>query len=219
MTQCGEFMETFIFYINVAKKMRNCWPVLNLKWFFYLYRFKLLLFNTEDHVSVREAVFHEMSKMTGHAEVDGAANDASAGNPPQYSGRKGSLLTTLSDIVHEKLKNSGGHAEQQPALPGHLGVLSKCQEISAYLSEPILPVRSPDGKANIEELRRYWYRHKDEWPALTRLALSYLSCPPSSVTSERVFSLAGNIVTKKRCALLPGNISKLAFIKFNYKKF
>lgn len=154
--------------------------------------------------------------MTGNAEVDGAANAASAGNPPQYTGRKGSLLTTLSDIVHERIENSGGHAEQQPGRPG---VLSKRQEISAYLSEPVLPVRSPDGKANLEELRGYWYRHKNEWPALTRLALSYLSCPPSSVTSERVFSLAGNIVTKKRCALLPGNIGKLAFIKFNYKKF
>ena len=33
----------------------------------------------------------------------------------------------------------------------------------------------------------------------------------SSVTSERVFSLAGNIVT--------GNIGQLGFIKFNNKKF
>ncbi len=150
--------------------------------------------------------------MTATAEVDGIANAASAGNTPQYTGHEGSLLTMLSDIVHEKIEeNSGGHTEQQP---GHPDVVSKGQEITAYLSEPVLPVRSPDGKANLEELTRYWYRHKNEWPAL-----SYLSCPPSSVTSERVFSLAGNIVTKKRCALLPGNIGKLAFIKFNYKKF
>ena len=152
-------------------------------------------------------------------EYDGTANATSAGSAgisAQYTGRKGSLLTTLSDIVHERIENSGGHTEEQPGRPS---VISKCQEISAYLSEPVLPVRSPDGKANLEKLRRYWYRHKNEWPALTRLALSYLCCPPSSVTSERVFSLAGNIVTKKRCALLPGNISKLAFIKFNYKKF
>ena len=161
-----------------------------------------------------------MSEMTARVdEIDGTANATSAGSAgisAQYTGRKGSLLTTLSDIVHERIENSGGHTEEQPGRPS---VISKCQEISAYLSEPELPVRSPDGKANLEELRRYWHRHKNEWPALTRLALSYLCCPPSSVTSERVFSLAGNIVTKKRCALLPGNISKLAFIKFNYKKF
>ena len=208
----------YICHINIARKSENAEPVLNLFFFsFNCYRFKLLLFSTEDHVSVREAVLREMFEMTATAEVDGTANAASAGNTPQYTGRKGSLLATLSDIVHEKIEeNSGGHTEQQPGRPD---VVSKGQEITAYLSEPVLPVRSPDGKANLEELTRYWYRHKNEWPALTRLALSYLSCPPSSVTSERVFSLAGNIVAKKRCALLPGNIGKLAFIKFNYKKF
>jgi hypothetical protein len=104
---------------------------------------------------------------------------------------KGSLLTTLSDVVTERMENVGETAQRQP------DALSKRQEVTAYLSEPVLPVRSPDGKANQEELLKYWYRHKNEWPSLTRLALSYLSCPPSSVTSERVFSLTGNIVTKK----------------------
>ena len=68
--------------------------------------------------------FGEMSEMTGNAEVDGAAHAASAGNPSQYTGRKGSLLTTLFDIVHERIENSGEHAEQQPELPG---ILSKRQ--------------------------------------------------------------------------------------------
>ena len=78
----------------------------------------------EDHVSVLETVLWEMSEMTGNAEVDGAAHAASAGNPSQYTGRKGSLLTTLFDIVHERIENSGEHAEQQPELPG---ILSKRQ--------------------------------------------------------------------------------------------
>ncbi len=125
--------------------------------------------------------------------------------------RIGSLLTTLSDLVTEKMENVGETAHRQP------DTLSKRQEVTAYLSEPVLAVRSPDGKANQKELLNYWYRHKNEWPSLARLALSYLACPPSSVTSERVFSLAGNIVMKKRCALLPGNIGRLAFVKFNTK--
>ena len=174
------------------------------------------MFNTDERDSVRDAVLTEMSKITPITEVHATTSAPSAENAPQYTGHKGSLLTTLSDIIHERIENTGGLAEQQPGRPD---VISKSQEITAYLSEPVLPVRSPDGKANLEELKKYWYRHKNEWPALTRLALSYLSCPPSSVTSERVFSLAGNIVTKKRCALLPGNIGKLAFIKFNNKKF
>ena len=69
--------------------------------------------------------------------------------PFQYSGRKGSLLTTLPDMVHERIENSGGYAEQQSGCPG---VISKGQEITSYLSEPVLPVRSSDGKSNLEEL-------------------------------------------------------------------
>ena len=185
---------------------------------FDCYRFKLLLFNTDERDSVCDAVLTEMSnsKITPIADVHATTSAPSAENAPKYTGHKGSLLTTLSDIIHQRIENTGGLTEQQPGRPD---VISKGQEITAYLSEPVLPVRSPDGKANLEELKKYWYRHKNEWPALTRLALSYLSCPPSSVTSERVFSLAGNIVTKKRCALLPGNIGKLAFIKFNNKRF
>lgn len=41
---------------------------------------------------------------------------------------------------------------------------------------------------------------------------------PLSVTSERVFSSLEHC-NKKRCVLLPVNISKLAFIKFNYENF
>jgi hypothetical protein len=127
---------------------------------------------------------------------------------------KGSLLTTLTDMCERMAMGSApGTFERQPIF------LTARQELTAYLSEPVIPVRSQDGKVIAQDLLNYWYRHKSEWPALTRLALSYLSCPPSSVTSERVFSLTGNIVSKKCCALLPGNIGRLAFIKFNHKKF
>ena len=181
-------------------------------------RFKLLLIESEDHLSVREAVLNAMYRNAEPGNHDAGPAAAAGGHRIEAEGNnvphcKGSLLTTLSDLVTERMENVGETAQRQP------DALSKRQEVTAYLSEPVLPVRSPDGKANQEELLKYWYRHKNEWPSLTRLALSYLSCPPSSVTSERVFSLTGNIVTKKRCALLPGNIGRLAFIKFNSKKF
>jgi hypothetical protein len=31
----------------------------------------------------------------------------------------------------------------------------------------VIPVRSEDGKANALDILRYWYGHKEEWPALT----------------------------------------------------
>ena len=133
--------------------------------------------------------------------------------PPTHKPHKGSLLTTLTEIVSERMSATDVTVQWQP------GTLTLEQQLVAYMSEPVIPVRSNNGRVHCQDLLDYWYHHKDEWPALTRLALSYLSCPPSSVTSERVFSLTGNIVSKKPCALLPGSIGRLAFIKFNYKKF
>ena len=186
---------------------------LSLFYTFFCYRFKLLLIDEVDRDAVREAVLRSL--FNSNARASGVGGAETEGEPPEvHMSHKGSLLTTLTNIVSERMAmGSGGVAtERQP-------FLSAEQELTAYLSEPVIPVRSPDGKINAQDLLDYWYRHKNEWPALTHLALSYLSCPPSSVTSERVFSLTGNIVTKKRCALLPGNIGRLAFIKFNHKRF
>ncbi len=185
---------------------------------FFCCRFKLLLINEVDQDAVRETVIRTMissnARASGVYPVGDVATEGEQVTEVQTS-HKGSLLTTLTDIVSERMAmgSAPGTFERQPIF------LTAQQELTAYLSEPVIPVRSQDGKVIAQDLLNYWYRHKSEWPALTRLALSYLSCPPSSVTSERVFSLTGNIVSKKRCALLPGNIGRLAFIKFNHKKF
>jgi hypothetical protein len=104
--------------------------------------------------------------------------------PEAYVPRKGSLLTTLTDIVSECIQSQGSTTVERQQ-----GSLTPEQELTNYLSEPVIPMRSEDGKANALDILCYWYRHKEEWPALTRLALSFLSCPPSSVTSKRVGTL------------------------------
>lgn len=82
-------------------------------------------------------------------------------------------------------------------------------EIDKYLKEPFL-----DRKANPIQ----WWKIKGlEYPKLKTLALKYLSAPPSSVTSERLFSAAANIYTENRNRLLPENASKLIFLLKNMK--
>lgn len=82
-------------------------------------------------------------------------------------------------------------------------------EIEKYLKEPLL-----DRKANPIQ----WWRIKGlEYPKLKTLALKYLSAPPSSVTSERLFSAASNIYTENRNRLLPENAAKLIFLLKNMK--
>lgn len=47
------------------------------------------------------------------------------------------------------------------------------------------------------------------------LAKQYIAIPATSVSSERGFSISGNIVTLKRTCLLTKNLNMLAFLYQN----
>ena len=51
--------------------------------------------------------------------------------------------------------------------------------------------------------------------ALVQLAKKYLTPPPTSTDVERLFSVAGNILTEERNRLLPENVDRLLFLKEN----
>ena len=53
---------------------------------------------------------------------------------------------------------------------------------------------------------------------LQRVARKFLSVNPTSVASERLFSLAGNISTKKRNRLKPNNVDMLTCLAYNLKR-
>ncbi|XP_062838596.1 zinc finger BED domain-containing protein 4-like [Anolis carolinensis] len=61
----------------------------------------------------------------------------------------------------------------------------------------------------------YWASRDHMWPDLSHVARQFLSCPPTSVQSERVFSLAGDVVTPHRSLLDPQKVEKLVFLKAN----
>lgn len=56
---------------------------------------------------------------------------------------------------------------------------------------------SADASFDIEPLS-WWHAHSTEYPILSKMAQSYLSVQASSVPCEQLFSLAGNVVSKKR---------------------
>ena len=51
---------------------------------------------------------------------------------------------------------------------------------------------------------------------MAKLACYYLTPPPTSTDVERLFSIAGNILTDSRNRLTPENLEKLLFIRQNY---
>jgi hypothetical protein len=61
----------------------------------------------------------------------------------------------------------------------------------------------------------WWKRNEDRFSTLSKVAKQLLCIPASSVPSERVFSTAGNIVTKKRASLTPSNVDMLIFLNKN----
>ena len=65
-----------------------------------------------------------------------------------------------------------------------------------------------------------WWKEKEcLYPKLSIVAKKYLAIPSSSVPSERIFSLAGSIVSKKRSQLSPDNVNKMIFLNKNKKEY
>ncbi|XP_073470760.1 zinc finger BED domain-containing protein 4-like [Aquarana catesbeiana] len=80
-------------------------------------------------------------------------------------------------------------------------------QLEAYLGEITVP-RS-------EKPLKYWAVHKVRFPTLAKMAQKYLSAPCSSVESERLFSLASNVLTDSRNRLMAEHAEMLLFLKKN----
>ena len=55
----------------------------------------------------------------------------------------------------------------------------------------------------------WWKIHAGSHPVIASLARMYLATPATTVPCERLFSVSGNIVSKKRASLTPTNVDKL----------
>lgn len=83
-------------------------------------------------------------------------------------------------------------------------------EIDKYFDSPVIQ-RSYDPV-------EFWKDNKNTFPEMSQLSRRYLSCPASSVYSERLFSEAGNIFDEHRARLLPKTGEKLLFLHHNMRK-
>ena len=93
-----------------------------------------------------------------------------------------SLLSTLLSATAQKRKTK----EQQPQ-DAHTNVAS---EVKVYLSSAESVLLDSDSL-------HWWFMHSNSFPTLSKLAKKYLYIQASSVSSERLFSISGNIVSKK----------------------
>ncbi|KAJ8333570.1 hypothetical protein SKAU_G00415780 [Synaphobranchus kaupii] len=57
--------------------------------------------------------------------------------------------------------------------------------------------------------QEWWSTHEGAHSEMARLARKYLAAPATSVPSERLFSVSGHVVQKKRASLLSENVNRL----------
>ncbi|XP_070401322.1 E3 SUMO-protein ligase ZBED1-like [Nothobranchius furzeri] len=77
-------------------------------------------------------------------------------------------------------------------------------EVLAYFREQSLP--------KTDDPLIWWKANEQRFPTLAKLANPLLCIPATSTPSERLFSAAGNIVSKKRASLSPEHVDVLTFL-------
>ena len=87
--------------------------------------------------------------------------------------------------------------EQQPA--GVLPVLNS--EVDRWINQPCLPLESTP-----EHVKAYMQSKAYEFPLITQIARDFMAIPATSAPSERVFSIAGNLISKKRSRIASENV-------------
>lgn len=80
-------------------------------------------------------------------------------------------------------------------------------ELTRYLNE-----QTVDRRTNIFE---WWQKNQTNYFLVSKVAMDYLNIPATQVDSERLFSLAGNIITVDRPQLLSENVEMMAFLHGN----
>jgi hypothetical protein len=84
-------------------------------------------------------------------------------------------------------------------------------QLMEFLQAPSIPRDSNP----FQWLRQTSSQQEPPFPLVTRLARMMLSIPATSVPSERLFSKAGDVVTKKRNRLSPKNAENIVFLMDN----
>lgn len=86
------------------------------------------------------------------------------------------------------------------------GLTSDRNELSEYVNLKV---------AKETDICCFWRENKFVFPKLYQIACRVLCVPASSSASERVFSLAGRILEKRRTSLSSSNVNSLLFLNSN----
>uniref|UniRef100_G3N6T4 HAT C-terminal dimerisation domain-containing protein n=1 Tax=Gasterosteus aculeatus TaxID=69293 RepID=G3N6T4_GASAC len=153
---------------------------------------KLKFLTPEERFSFQNKVhalaLQHMDRNTGNQD---ATASAEKGSPNR---RTVSVLDSLLGSDSTDSDNSEEDAHNQKIR----------NEVLMYFGEqPLSKTESP---------LSWWKSNEARFPALASLAKSFLCIPATSTSSERLFSAAGNIASKKRASLTPEKVKVRVFL-------
>ena len=119
-----------------------------------------------------------------------------------FSSARGLLLENLSDSEDEEI------VIRPPVTVSESRVNDA---LNHYWDSPRIP-QSSDPFA-------FWRENAVEYPEVFSVAKSTFSCPSGSVDSERLFSVAGDVINVRRTSLTPINAEDQIFLSQNLPYF
>jgi hypothetical protein len=154
-------------------------------------RYKSIFWNSDQLLNIK----YEFTEKYESNSLDG--NQPQEPKPTE-PGRKNMSITQQHILKKQAIKNgcvNNGHYSLE-------------QQLNCYLDESCVDISLCPLK---------WWREtgKHKFPKLFKCAKHYLPIPASEVSSERVFSLTGNIMTDDRCRLSTEIVTMLLFVKQN----
>ena len=153
----------------------------------------------EEHECVYENTKTELLSIVGlddDDEIDDQSEEVNETNEPEPPKKKKSKLSDFfADVYEDKSKRICSKLERVVA------------EVNQYKSEESIDID--------EKPLMWWKMRKCQYPLMSNLAKRYFCIPATSVRSEEIFSVAGNVLNEKRNRLLPENVDKLVFLHEN----
>lgn len=151
-------------------------------------RYKASLFTEEEAEQYRQDLIRELEILNSTSEDTAASHGCDSGSLPGASGGE-DLWSLVAEVKR-------GGREKPPK-----------DMVLTYLEEEVLE-HSCDPLA-------YWNLKRSAWPALSTLAVRFLGCPPSTVTSEKLFNTHTENGSFGQPRLMMEHFEKLLFLKVN----
>lgn len=135
--------------------------------------------------------------------------DSSQGETPNGSqvasspGTSGVLASSGPGPAKKRKRDMFARVQEQQVLASAKNHTTT--EVQEYLRVPEISIK--------ESPVRYWHANKDRFPVLSFMAYKYLAMPASSASVERLFSVAGSIISSRRASMTIDTAEKIIFYR------